>query len=171
MTDNRDDEEQTESKLGRAMQRLEDYHPSRIVAWLGQRLFIFEQLPPIETTPEDGGRDLYETLEVSPEANTAQIRRAYRQQALVTHPDKPTGDAEQFRRVAYAYNTLSDLPKRAEYDRRRVTGTRPSTKQRRLLMRVRPFRDIVGILAEDLANAGETLYYTLAGLSHYSKYG
>lgn len=63
---------------------------------------------------------LYEVLGVPRDATTAEIRKAYRKQALLSHPDKNPGDevAEAFfRKVAVAYDVLSDDAKRSRYDR------------------------------------------------------
>ena len=59
-------------------------------------------------------------LGVTRDASTAEIRRAYRRQALLYHPDKNVGSAdaeERFRKVAVAYDILSDERRRARYDR------------------------------------------------------
>ena len=65
-------------------------------------------------------RDYYEILEISKTATTAEIKKAYRKQALKYHPDKNPGDKEaeeNFKLAAEAYEVLSDENKRATYDR------------------------------------------------------
>lgn len=66
-------------------------------------------------------RDYYKILGVDRDASQAEIKRAYRTQAKELHPDKnPTTRKkaeEQFRRVAEAYEVLSDPEKRSQYDR------------------------------------------------------
>ena len=65
-------------------------------------------------------RDLYEILGVDRDATTAMIRKAYRRQALLNHPDKNVGDpdAEQrFLEVATAFDVLASERKRVLYDR------------------------------------------------------
>lgn len=65
-------------------------------------------------------RDYYEILGISKTAIAAEIKKAYRQQALKYHPDKNPGDKEaeeNFKLAAEAYEVLSDENKRAQYDR------------------------------------------------------
>jgi len=72
--------------------------------------------------------DYYEFLQISPNADVDTIHRVYRFLAARFHPDNPgSGDAEQFKLLKNAYDTLSDRVKRAEYDavRRRQTKHEP----------------------------------------------
>jgi len=57
----------------------------------------------------------YETLGVSRDASLEDIKKAYRNLARKNHPDKG-GDAEQFKKISQAYETLSDESKRVRYD-------------------------------------------------------
>lgn len=59
--------------------------------------------------------ELYDVLEVSVDASSAEIRRAYYVKARESHPDRG-GDEELFKRVLVAYEVLSDEDKRAAYD-------------------------------------------------------
>jgi DnaJ-class molecular chaperone len=63
-------------------------------------------------------KDYYEVLGVSKNATEAQLKAAYRQQALQWHPDKnkaPEAEAK-FKEINEAYEILSDKEKRTAYD-------------------------------------------------------
>ena len=62
--------------------------------------------------------DYYDILGVQRDATQAEIKRAYRRQAIKLHPDKnPSPDAnEQFIRLGRAFETLKDPRTRAQYD-------------------------------------------------------
>ncbi len=64
-------------------------------------------------------RDYYEILGITKTASKAEIKKAYRKQALKYHPDKNPGDKEaerSFKEAAEAYEILSDDNKRSRYD-------------------------------------------------------
>lgn len=64
-------------------------------------------------------KDYYEILGISKSATKAEIKKAYRKQALKYHPDKNPGDKEaeeNFKLAAEAYEVLSDDNKKARYD-------------------------------------------------------
>jgi molecular chaperone DnaJ len=71
-------------------------------------------------------RDYYEVLGVQRGASGAQIKRAFRALARELHPDVSSEpEAERrFREVAEAYEVLSDLERRATYDRLGHAGLR-----------------------------------------------
>ena len=62
--------------------------------------------------------DYYKILEASPEASAAEIKKAYRKQALLWHPDKhPHEDVtDRMRDINEAYAILKDPEKRKRYD-------------------------------------------------------
>ena len=63
---------------------------------------------------------LYELLGVTRNASAAEIKTAYRKQALLNHPDKnpedPEAARERFLRVTLAFEVLSDVERRTRYD-------------------------------------------------------
>ncbi|UII31356.1 DnaJ domain-containing protein [Fulvivirga ulvae] len=65
-------------------------------------------------------KDYYFILGINRNASQSEIKVAYRKLALKFHPDKNPGDPfseQMFRDIKDAYETLSDLTKRAQYDR------------------------------------------------------
>lgn len=60
----------------------------------------------------------YATLGVAEDANTDDIKKAYRKLASQHHPDKG-GDTKKFQEIQTAYDTLSDQGKRQQYDQER----------------------------------------------------
>lgn len=63
-------------------------------------------------------KSLYSTLEVSSNASSDDIKKAYRRLARKYHPDinKDRGAEEKFKEINAAYEILSDETKRAQYD-------------------------------------------------------
>ncbi|MDP6951489.1 MAG: J domain-containing protein [Alphaproteobacteria bacterium] len=71
----------------------------------------------------------YETLGLTPEADTAAVKRAFRLRAKQSHPDAVgLGDTEDFHKLTEAYETLSDADRRADYDAVCVAAATASTK-------------------------------------------
>ncbi len=67
-------------------------------------------------------KDYYKTLKVQPTATALQIKKSFRQLALLYHPDKNPGNAAAeavFREIQEAYETLADPGKREEYNYKR----------------------------------------------------
>jgi DnaJ-class molecular chaperone len=58
----------------------------------------------------------YDTLGIDRGASVDEIKKAYRKLAVKHHPDKPGGDAEKFKKINQAHETLSDPDRRAKYD-------------------------------------------------------
>ena len=77
----------------------------------------------------------YEVLGVALNANLDDIKKAYRKQALVWHPDKHMDNKEEankkFLEIQDAYETLSNDQERAWYDAHReiiINGGNPGNK-------------------------------------------
>jgi DnaJ-class molecular chaperone len=67
------------------------------------------------------GDDFYSILGVQENANTEEIKKAYRKLSLIYHPDRNQGDVEKtkmFQKINEAYETLSDSEKKNVYDMR-----------------------------------------------------
>ena len=66
-------------------------------------------------------KDHYAALGVSSAATLAEIKKAFRQQAALHHPDRNSaaGAATRFRGVQEAYEILSDDIRRTAYDNNR----------------------------------------------------
>src|SRR5215831_12284194 len=65
-------------------------------------------------------RDYYEILGVGKNASADEIKKAYRKVAMQYHPDRNPGDKaaeEKFKEAAEAYEILSDVDKKSQYDR------------------------------------------------------
>lgn len=70
--------------------------------------------------PTNTKRDYYEVLGVSRTATEVELKSAYRKLALQHHPDRNPDDPsaeEKFKEAGEAYAVLSDVDKRAAYDR------------------------------------------------------
>ena len=65
-------------------------------------------------------KQLYDTLGLSPSCTPTEISTAYRRLALLHHPDKrqsTTIGGDDFDRIQYAHQVLSDEPSRRLYDK------------------------------------------------------
>jgi DnaJ-class molecular chaperone len=62
----------------------------------------------------------YEVLGIPQNATPDQIKKQYRKLSLECHPDRPNGNAEKFKAINEAYETLSDERKRSHYDHKPI---------------------------------------------------
>lgn len=65
--------------------------------------------------------NFYRLLDLNRDATLAQMKRAYRTQSILTHPDKKSVEdkvqaTEDFNRIRLAFDILSDTDKRKIYD-------------------------------------------------------
>jgi len=99
----------------------------------------------------------YKTLDVPKDATDAEIKKAYQRKAQKLHPDKETGDVEEFQQLMKSYALLKDHEKRRRYDQTGNVDSGPINDpvQQRL---VELFRTIVG--AEDFT--GDIIERSLA---------
>lgn len=80
----------------------------------------------------------YEILQVEKTCSDAEIKKAYRKQSLLTHPDKnghPNAD-EAFKMVSRAFSVLGDKEKRDKFDR---FGTDPDSRFESARQQQNPF--------------------------------
>jgi len=102
-------------------------------------------------------KDYYEVLGVSRDASEADLKKAFRRNAMKHHPDRNTDDAEaaevKFKEAKEAHDVLSDANKRAAYDQYGHAGVDPS-------MGGRPgaggggFEDVFGDVFGDIFGGG-----------------
>lgn len=74
----------------------------------GERLLLRRAGQPV-------GQGYYALLGVGNQATESEIKTAYRRLAFQAHPDRG-GDADEFRKIQSAYETLSDPSRRRKYD-------------------------------------------------------
>ena len=90
-------------------------------------------------------KDPYEILGVQRSDSAGEIQNAYRRLAKKLHPDLNPGNREaeeEFKKVASAYDLLSDLEKRARFDRGEIDASGAERPQHRF------YRDYAGAGAE-----------------------
>jgi len=94
------------------------------IFWIGASAWDNDELEIFDLVEELKEKTFYEYLEISNDASTTEVRKAYKKLALVLHPDKSDDpEAEvKFRQLAAIYDVLKDKDKRAMYDRVLVEG-------------------------------------------------
>ncbi len=98
-------------------------------------------------------RDYYEILGVDFSAERGENKKAYRRLAHQYHPDKNPGDPlaeESFKEITEAYEVLSDVQKRAAYDRQGHDSTRRGFPGFREPADEPPEKDFLGELFEEI---------------------
>jgi DnaJ homolog subfamily B member 12 len=95
-----------------------------------ERVYTVEQKEAVLRIRRCQPTDFYDILALQTVKTTctdAEIKKAYRKQSLLTHPDKNGHEhaAEAFKMVARAFSVLGDKDKRAQYDR---YGTDPDSR-------------------------------------------
>lgn len=70
-----------------------------------------------ESSNDIDNNKYYEILQLTKEATQDEIKKQYKELAKKYHPDRKGGDAEKFKAIAQAYETLSDPQKRRIYDK------------------------------------------------------
>lgn len=93
--------------------------------------------------------DPYDILGVSPSSSDEEIKNAYRRIARRLHPDanpRHPGAHSQFQDVSVAYELLSDLSQRREYDQKRQAHRSQGTKY--FTLRVTPSRRRLPVMHE-----------------------
>ena len=79
--------------------------------------------------PEPDPRGLYRTLGLTHEADSNDIKKEFRKLALKYHPDKYDGDDTQFKKIAEAYEILSDPRRKTLYDTGQDDTVQDDTEQ------------------------------------------
>ena len=107
-------------------------------------------------------KDYYKILEVGPAATYTDIKKSYRRLALQYHPDKNFGNQlyeAKFKEIKEAYEVLSDIKKRTEYNSKRNSYTEAGRKKtyntvnsHTILHQVVEFRKKVAVLDPDRMN-------------------
>ena len=94
----------------------------------------------------------YEILGVGKNATKAEIRKAYRKLAIRWHPDKNPDNKEEarkmFQKIGEAYDVLSDVDKRREYDMSGGRSSGFSSSRRNSSSSRRPYRTADDIFRE-----------------------
>jgi len=80
------------------------------VPWQPEEIALFELVDLVNGT-------FYDLMNISINATTKDIKREYKEQAKVLHPDKNPDTEEEFKLLAAVYNVLKDDKQRAMYHR------------------------------------------------------
>ncbi|ODV77233.1 DnaJ-domain-containing protein [Suhomyces tanzawaensis NRRL Y-17324] len=102
----------------------------------------------------NGNLDLYEFIQVQPNATDQELRTQYRRKALQYHPDKEGGDPDKFNLLSKVYEILVDEQLRNQYNEIRRIRREKHIEQEKLLASTRRFQ-------EDLKQAENQHRYNL----------
>jgi len=80
------------------------------VPWQPEEIALFELVDSINGT-------FYELMNISMNATAKEIKREYKKQSLLIHPDKNPETEDEFKRLAAVYNVLKDQKTRDMYHR------------------------------------------------------
>lgn len=121
-------------------------------------------------------KNLYDVLEVSKDASSDEIKKAFRKLAIKYHPDKNPDDKvaeEKFKEINAAYAILGDEDKRRQYDTYGSTDDYATSNQQYYSQTADPFWEWFSSQTNAYKNSSEnyTYYYTNsdASNSHYYK--
>lgn len=92
-----------------------------------ERKYTVEQKAAVLRIRRCAATAFYEILDVQKACSDAEVKKAYRKQSLLTHPDKNGHEAadEAFKMVSRAFGVLGDKEKREKFDR---FGTDPDSR-------------------------------------------
>jgi len=107
--------------------------------------------------------DYYKVLKCERTDPLDKIKRNYRKLALKYHPDKNPNGEEQFKRIAEAYEVLSDPISRKEYDK---TGVFVYNYDKKDPMQT--FREVFKEMPEEVTDALKTMVQKVSNSREYS---
>lgn len=93
----------------------------------------------------------YETLGVPPDADAAEVKRAYRKRAERAHPDKQGGNEAEMMAINHAFDVLGDPKRRLLYDATGQDSQRPIDEQARGLL-MQGFQTALGKGSQTILN-------------------
>ncbi|EGW35540.1 DnaJ-like spliceosome component cwf23 [Spathaspora passalidarum NRRL Y-27907] len=89
----------------------------------------------------DDNIDIYEFMGITRTATSAEIRKAYRQHALLYHPDKQRGDETKFTILLKCYEILTNETLRKKYDQLSAAKQQREIDREKLADLTRQFQD------------------------------
>lgn len=74
-------------------------------------------------------KNLYDTLGVDKNASADEIKKAYKKEASIHHPDKQGGDNDKMTQIVHAYSVLGNAGKKDRYDKTGEDTEQPFDKK------------------------------------------